>query len=70
MIFTGSDGELLLSIHSPNNSTEALPTKAVFAELDDIGCTVILKENNNFFVRIFYKFYYMISDMIHRIMPL
>ena len=69
MIFTGENGELLLSVHSPNGSTENLPTTAVFAELEDIGCTVILKENSNFFSRLFYMVYYKIADLLHAFLP-
>lgn len=65
MIFTSPDGKLMLSVHSPNSAKENLPTTAVFAELEDIGCTVILKENSNFFSRLFYKFYYLSADFFH-----
>lgn len=43
MIFETLDGRLMLSIHSPNESTEENMTHAVFLELEDTGSTLQIK---------------------------
>ncbi len=43
MIFETLDGRLMLSIHSPNNSTEENMTHAIFLELEDTGSTIVIK---------------------------
>ena len=58
MLFTMPDGALTLSIHSPNYSSEDDPTTAVFVPVDDIGDTLVLKEKDNIFVRVFYRCYF------------
>lgn len=64
MIFTDLDGRLVLSIHSPNSSTEDNMTHAVFIELEDTGSTVKIKgeygKAEDFFYRIslFFKYTY------------
>ncbi len=58
MIFTAPDGTLMLSLHAPNFSDEEHPTTAVFLPVDDIGDTLVLREENNFPVRIYYRIYY------------
>lgn len=55
MIFETLDGRLMLSIHSPNESTEENMTHAVFLELEDTGSTIRIKseaEKSDYF---FYK---------------
>ena len=55
MIFESLDGRLMLSIHSPNESTEENMTHAVFLELEDSGSTLHIKseaERSDYF---FYK---------------
>ena len=43
MIFETLDGRMMLSIHSPNSSTEENMTHAIFLELEDTGSTVVIK---------------------------
>ncbi len=55
MIFETLDGRLMLSIHSPNASTEENMTHAIFLELEDTGSTIRIKseaERSDYF---FYK---------------
>ncbi len=62
MIFETLDGKMMLSIHSPNSSTEENMTHAVFHELEDTGSTVVIKSeaerNDYFFYRagLFFKY--------------
>ena len=64
MLFTQPDGTLTLAIHSPNASTEENPTTAIFVPVDDIGDTLITREENNRFTRAFYRFYFRFMRMI------
>ena len=59
MLFTAPDGTLLLSVHSPNVATEDNPTTAVFVPVSDIGTTLVTREKDNLFVRLFYRLYYL-----------
>ena len=43
---------LTLSIQSPNWSSDDNPTTAVFVPVDDIGDTLVAKEDNTFFNRL------------------
>ena len=61
MLFTAPDGTLTLAIHSPNFATEERPTTAVFVPLDDVGDTLVTKEDDRFFTRLFYRLYYMLK---------
>lgn len=62
MIFETPDGRLMLSIHSPNSSTEENMTHAIFLELEDTGSTVTIKsdaEKSDYFfykVGLFFKY--------------
>lgn len=55
MIFETPDGRLMLSIHSPNSSTEENMTHAVFLELEDTGSTVVIKSEAEKTGYFFYK---------------
>lgn len=55
MIFTSLDGKLMLSIHSPNSSTEENMTHAVFLELEDTGNTIQIKGEHSTLKAFFYK---------------
>lgn len=55
MIFETPDGRLMLSIHSPNSSTEENMTHAVFLELEDTGSTVVIKSEAEKLGYFFYK---------------
>ena len=63
MLFTAPDGTLLLSIHSPNFPTDEKPTTAVFVPVSDIGVTLVTKEKDNLFVRLFYRLYYLFDRL-------
>ncbi len=63
MLFRAPDGTLTLSIHSPNFGSEDKPTTAVFVPVDDIGDTLVAKDENNCFVRMFYRFYYVLINL-------
>lgn len=65
MLFDSKDGELLLSLHSPNGSTQEHPTTALILSVTDIGDTVILSSGNNIFSRLYYRVYYKLADRIH-----
>ena len=58
MLFTGPDGALTLSVHSPNESSEAHPTTAIFIPVADIGDTLVTKDRDTPPVRLFYRLYY------------
>lgn len=58
MLFTSPDGTLTLSIHSPNYGTEDDPTTAVFVPVTDIGDTLVTKDRDNLFIRLYYRFYF------------
>jgi hypothetical protein len=60
MLFTGPDGTLTLALHSPNWGSEENPTTALFVPVDDIGCTLVTREQNNVFTRVFFWLYYLI----------
>ena len=64
MLFTAPGGALTLSIHSPNWSSEDNPTTAVFVPVDDIGDTLVIKEDNTFFNRLRYRLYYAFMSVI------
>ncbi len=55
MIFTDLNGRLMLSIHSPNSSTEENMTHAVFLELEDTGSTIRIKGEGGTLKDFFYK---------------
>lgn len=59
MLFTASNGTLLMSLHSPNAGTEEKPTTAVFVPVTDIGDTLIAKGDSNFVTIIFDRIYYL-----------
>ncbi|MBQ6066012.1 MAG: family 43 glycosylhydrolase [Clostridia bacterium] len=63
MLFTAPDGTLTLAIHSPNSSTEDNPTTAVFVPVADIGDTLVTKDKDNLFVRLYYRFYFMFMKL-------
>lgn len=56
MIFETLDGQLMLSIHSPNSQTEEHRTTAVFIPLRDTGSSLVLNENYTPFKNFLYKF--------------
>ena len=58
MLFTADDGTLMMSIHSPNMGTDENPTTARLIPVEDIGDTIIVKEDSNFFTLAFYRIYY------------
>ena len=60
MLFTRPDGTLTLALHSPNWGSEENPTTALFVPVDDIGCTLVTREQNNVFTRVFYLLYYLL----------
>lgn len=70
MIFEALDGQLMMSIHSPNAQTQEHRTTAVFVPIKDTGNTIVLDENytpiKNFaymFVVFFRKVYYGITGL-------
>ena len=70
MIFRTLDGQLMMSIHSPNSQTEEHRTTAVFIPIKDTGNSIVLAENytpfRNFlykFVVLFRKIYYGITGL-------
>lgn len=73
MIFKTLDGQLMLSIHSPNSQTEEHRTTAVFIPLRDTGNALVLDENYTPFKNFLYKFvvavrviYYSITNLFIR----
>lgn len=77
MIFESLDGKLMLSIHSPNSSTEENMTHAVFLELEDTGRTIRIKGEGgtieDFFYKIgqFFRFlWYNIEDFVEAVFQL
>lgn len=71
MLFTTAEGELLMSVHSPNYSDASVHETAVFLPVKDIGCTVVLDDAGSdaqkaayFFERLFLKIYYFFADLI------
>ncbi len=70
MLFTAPDGTLTLAIHAPNSGDEQTPTTAVFVPVDDVGDTLLMQENNSFFLRFAYRIYYTamkLADLFTRI---
>lgn len=55
MIFTSLDGRLMLSIHSPNSSTEENMTHAYFYELEDTGSSLRIKGEGGTAKYFFYR---------------
>ena len=65
MLFTAPDGTLTLAIHSPNFESESSQTTAVFVPVDDIGDTLVTRDENNLFVRLFYRVYFSLMTMVN-----
>lgn len=63
MLFKTADGRLMLSIHSPNSSSEGNPTTAMFLETEDIGDTLVLKDSTGALTKLFLKAYYLAADI-------
>lgn len=63
MLFIAPDGTLTLSIHAPNSATEDDPTTALFVPVDDIGDTLVAKDDNHFFLRLYYRCYYALMKL-------
>ena len=64
MLFTAPDGTLTLSIHAPNFGEEQNPTTAIFVPVVDIGDTLITKEDDSLFTRLFYRFYFNMMKLV------
>lgn len=67
MLFTDKNGQLTLSIHSPNGSREDCPTTAVFAAVKDTGDTLILKDGVSGAEKFCLKAYYALADVFNPI---
>lgn len=65
MLFTDKNGRLMMSIHSPNDSTEENPTHALFIPVDDIGVTLTAQAENNIFTRLYFHVYYFFENLSH-----
>lgn len=71
MIFKTLDGQLMLAIHSPNDSNEGRFARAVFIPVKDTGSTIVLADNytpfNNFlykFIELFDVLYFKIAEKL------
>lgn len=62
MLFTDKNGQLTLSIHSPNGSREDCPTTAVFLPVTDIGDTLVLKDGTSKADILGLKIFYALAD--------
>ena len=70
MIFYTLDGQLTMSIHSPNGETNGVFETAKFLELEDTGDMLKIKEKYTFgdvFYRVFFEFYYNIIKLWYQI---
>ncbi|MBO5410669.1 MAG: family 43 glycosylhydrolase [Clostridia bacterium] len=70
MIFYTLDGKLIMSIHSPNSSSEYIFETAHFFELEDTGNMLIIKDKYTYgdvFYRIFFEIYYALIKMWYMI---
>ena len=65
MLFTAPDGAMMLAIHSPNFPTEENPITAVFVPVTDTGDTLIMDEEDSFFLRLGYRLFYSLMDFIN-----
>lgn len=65
MLFTDKNGQLTLSIHSPNGSREDCHTTAVFVPVRDIGDTLVMREGASGAERLFLKAYYALADLFN-----
>lgn len=63
MLFTDKNGQLTLSIHSPNGSREDCPTTAMFIPLEDTGDTLVIKDGSAGFRAFLLKCYYALADL-------
>ena len=63
MLFTAPDGQLTLSLHSPNFVTEENPTTALLVPVVDIGDTLVSQERDNVFEILFYRIYYLFNGL-------
>lgn len=70
MIFRTLDGELMLSIHSPNGETNGVHETVRFLPLEDTGDMLVIKDKYAFgdvFYRAFFEVYYNIIKIWYRI---
>ena len=70
MIFRTLDGELMLSIHSPNGETNGVHETVRFLPLEDTGDMLVIKDKHDFgdvFYRAFFEVYYNIIKIWYKI---
>ena len=65
MLFTDKNGQLTLSIHSPNGSREDCRTTAMFLPVTDIGDTLVLKDGTTAAEILGLKIYYALADFFN-----
>ena len=63
MLFTDKNGQLTLSIHSPNGSREDCHTTAIFLPVTDIGDTLVLKDGTSGIRILALKLRYALADV-------
>lgn len=66
MIFRTLDGELMMSIHSPNGETNGVHETVRFLPLEDTGDMLVIKDKYAFgdvFYRVFFEIYYNIIKL-------
>lgn len=70
MIFKTLDGQIIMSIHSPNGWIDGVFETAKFLELEDTGDMLKIKDKYVFgdtFYRVFFEFYYSIISVWYKI---